>query len=198
MANNGLHILSTKPPTPANRWPTVACRQCRAERQVRKLTRTICAICPVKPGLCSQQCFINYHRALGLVPAFVPTEPVQALDVQAAEYQAPDVPAASEQVPEVQAIDDQAPDVQAAHEQAPEVQAADERAPEVQAVVDQAPDLPAQLITIPPFVRCETETTAETTIYRQLCCKNCLTTGDGKRKTTRRKCGSFNIGLLWQ
>ena len=123
MVNNGLHLLSQKPPTLCNPRPYVACRQCRAEGRASKTTRNICAICPGNPGLCSTQCFINYHQALGLVPAFVQTEPVQATIHQPVE------------VPELQ-----------------QALVQTEPVPSVQATIHQpveVPDLQAQLISVP-------------------------------------------------
>ena len=71
MANNGVHLRTDKPPTASVQRPYVRCGQCNVEGRGRKDTRTICATCLRKPGLCSDRCFINWHLAqVRLDPAF--------------------------------------------------------------------------------------------------------------------------------
>ena len=86
MANNGVHIRTDKPPTASVQRPKVRCGQCSVEGRARKDTRTICATCPRKPGLCSDGCFINWHRAqIRLVPAFFETGQLPGQDREGEE-----------------------------------------------------------------------------------------------------------------
>ncbi|KAF6208938.1 hypothetical protein GE061_014680 [Apolygus lucorum] len=57
-----LHPLPTEP---GGRRKQLRCRNCYKRNVVKKAT-TYCGGCPDEPGLCLDQCFIEYHRELGV------------------------------------------------------------------------------------------------------------------------------------
>ena len=66
------HKLETKPPTPRKKYPQLRCRQCTFERRVKRSdtkkrsdTRYLCKACD-NTGLCSKQCFDNFHSRMGI------------------------------------------------------------------------------------------------------------------------------------
>ena len=55
-----------KPPTAKKQKPQAKCRQCYFRDKKRKDTVYICGECPDRPGLCSHNCFNEYHTRLDI------------------------------------------------------------------------------------------------------------------------------------
>ena len=60
-----LHLHIKKPATATDRTPQARCRNCTDHGKPGVDTRWICGQCTNRPGLCSRQCFEEWHIEMG-------------------------------------------------------------------------------------------------------------------------------------
>ena len=60
-----LHLHINKPATPMDSTPQACCQNCTAHGKRGVDTRWICGQCTNRPGLCSRQCFEEWHIEKG-------------------------------------------------------------------------------------------------------------------------------------
>jgi len=69
---DGVHRPLLIGPTPMQTSPKKRCRVCYAAKKRREV-RYCCGMCPERPGLCLEPCFMEFHRSMLSVtaPAFI-------------------------------------------------------------------------------------------------------------------------------
>ena len=73
-----VHLHVQKAATATNTAPKARCRNCTDNGRPGKDSRWICDTCPKQPGLCSKECFREWHSGYEILLAARPLRPESA------------------------------------------------------------------------------------------------------------------------
>ena len=73
-----VHLHIKKTATASNATPRARCRNCTANGKLGVDSRWICDTCPKQPGLCSKECFRQWHNGFEILLATRPLRPESA------------------------------------------------------------------------------------------------------------------------